>query len=199
MVVPIELVNMYDTNNSQTSTLPPEVAQLLDAPSQVEQKDSTSQRSSTLPPEVQDALSNNEDNFKILGKSYPLTQGFMNYDPTIEKYSGGYNYGDDFGAPVDTPVSLPKGQWKVIESSNTGDFNRGYGNSVMVQNTETGEKLRFSHLSQTPLKEGQLIDGGIIGDTGDTGNVTGPHLDLEYYDPQGNLQDIQQSSYGRYL
>ena len=179
-----------DYEDKNISALPSQVAEVYK---------NAGKDTSFLPTEVQKVYEGTDDSFKILGQSFPKTQEFMNYNPDIETYSGGYNYGDDFGAPSGTPVSLPQGSWKVIESSSNGDFNRGYGNSVLVENTATGEKLRFSHLSQTPLFEGQVFTGGQIGISGDTGNTTGPHLDLEYYDPQGNLGDISNSDYGRYL
>jgi murein DD-endopeptidase MepM/ murein hydrolase activator NlpD len=137
----------------------------------------------------------------ILGQSAPVTQVFGNYNPAVEKYSGGVNNGVDFGVGEGTPVGLPDGQWKVVEVNNNGSFNRGYGNSVFVQNTQTGEKIRLSHLSATAnLEPGQVVQGGnVIGKSGATGNVTGPHLDVEYYNQQGKLADILNSAYGRGL
>lgn len=137
----------------------------------------------------------------ILSAFGPITQAFGNYNPAIEKYSGGVNYGVDIGVPMRTKVSLPSGEWKVIESSNKGDFNRGYGNSLLVQNTKTGEKLRFSHLDQLAnLTKDQVLQGGInFGLTGATGNVTGPHLDLEYYNQMGKAADVLRTIYGKEL
>ena len=132
---------------------------------------------------------------KILGVSGPITQAFGNYNPAIEKYSGGVNYGTDIGVPTGTKVSLPKGRWQVIDA-NTGGFNQGYGNSIYAQNLETGEKMRLSHLSQVGVKKDDVIDGGrVIGATGATGNVTGPHLDLEYYDKNGQIGNVMNSRY----
>lgn len=148
----------------------------------------------------------------ILGKSGVITQQFGNRN-AIEKYSKGVNYGTDIAVPKGTPVALPPGEWKVIESFNgatasgsnnsQGGINRGYGNSVLVQNAQTGEKLRMSHLSQVGVQPGQVINGGsVIAKTGATGNVhgtTGEHLDLEYYTPQGQIADVLKTRYARYL
>lgn len=141
---------------------------------------------------------------KILSKSGAITQRFGNINP-IEVYSGGVNYGTDIGVDKGTKVALPPGKWKVVEAYNGAQegqkaANRGYGNSILVQNTETGEKLRFSHLSQVGIQQGAVVDGGnIVGATGNTGNSTGPHLDLEYYDNNGKVMDILNSPYSSFL
>lgn len=131
---------------------------------------------------------------KILGGITKVTQAFGNKNP-IEKYSGGVNYGTDFRAKVGTPVNLPAGEWEIVEAYNQGGMNRGYGNSILAKNKQTGEKLRFSHLSQVGVKPGQTLKGGQIGQTGATGNVTGPHLDLEFYDKAGRLANVLNSAY----
>jgi len=141
---------------------------------------------------------------RILGKSGVITQRFGNKNP-IEKFSGGVNYGTDIGVPKGTKVSVPPGKWKVIEAyagaeEGKSAVNRGYGNSILVQNQETGEKMRFSHLSQVGVRPGEIVDGNkIVGATGSTGNSTGPHLDLEMYDRSGRLIDILNTPYSSYL
>ena len=145
----------------------------------------------------------------ILGKSTQLTQKFGNMNPGVEVMSNGFNSGADFAADPGTTVALPGNHsFRVLQAfagDNTpghiGDStNSGYGNSVYAQDQTTGEKLRFSHLSQVNAKEGDVLPGGsILGATGETGNVTGPHLDLEYYNPQGQLQDVLNSPYAQYL
>lgn len=133
----------------------------------------------------------------LLSQKGPITQKFGNYNPKIEKYSGGVNYGVDIGVPEGTDVTLPPGEWQVVEASRNGNFNRGYGNSVLVKNTKTNEKLRFSHLSRVAsLSPDQKLSGGAtFAKTGATGNVTGAHLDLEYYDKLNRVQDFLKSSY----
>jgi murein DD-endopeptidase MepM/ murein hydrolase activator NlpD len=136
----------------------------------------------------------------ILSQAGPLTQAFGNYNPSVEKYSGGINYGADIGVPVSTKVALPEGRWQVIDANASGGMNSGYGNSIYVQNLETGEKLRFSHLSKVGVNKGDIVSGGrVVAETGATGNVTGPHLDLEYRNPQGQLADVMSSRYGAQL
>lgn len=150
----------------------------------------------------------------ILGAKGVVTQGFGNRS-SVEKYSGGVNYGTDFAVPRGTPVAAPEGDWVVVEAFNKatkegpnnaqGGINRGYGNSVLIQNQKTGEKLRYSHLrvGGVRVQPGQEIPGGtVFGETGASGNTagrTGQHLDLEYYDRNGRIRDVYSSQYGRYL
>lgn len=151
---------------------------------------------------------------KILGGKGMITQRFGNRSG-VEKYSGGVNYGTDIAVPKGTPVAAPYGEWEVVEAFDQagkegpnnaqGGINRGYGNSVLIQNTKTGEKLRYSHLrvGGVGVKAGQTLSGGtVLGETGATGNTagrTGQHLDLEYYNPQGKISNVEQTPYWRSL
>lgn len=149
---------------------------------------------------------------RILPKKFPITQLFGNRS-AIERFSRGINYGTDIGAPMNTPVAVPPGKWKVVSAftgakysgprNPQGGINKGYGNSVLVQNVDTGEKLRYSHLSKVGVKPGQILGGGVVvGATGATGNVagrTGQHLDLEYYNNKGKVSNILSSPYRNYL
>lgn len=131
-----------------------------------------------------------------------VTQEAGAYNPGLEKFSGGYNTGTDIGVPVGTPISLPQGNYRVEEAyggSNSGwignSANRGYGNSVLVRDQNTGQAFRFSHLLRPLVQAGQTLTGGNIGLSGATGNVTGPHVDIELYGKNsGNAMTGLQSS-----
>lgn len=135
----------------------------------------------------------------VFPRKFDVTQKFGNYNPEIEKYSGGVNYGVDFASPNATPLALPSGDW-VIEKADVGSFNSGYGNSVMAVNSQTGEKVRLSHLSKVNVVPGMKLRGGsIIGYSGTTGNSTGYHTDFELYDKGGKPVDVLTSNYAREL
>lgn len=145
----------------------------------------------------------------IMGTQFGVRQ-------SADRYSHGINYGTDVIVPKGTKAAVPpEGEWKVVEAfgqavaegphNRQGGINRGYGNSILVENTQTGEKLRYSHL--TPggvlVKPGETVPGGeVIGVTGATGNTagrTGQHLDLEYYAPNGKIANVMRSPYGKYV
>lgn len=145
----------------------------------------------------------------VIPSNAPVTQRFGNYNPGVEVFNkSGINTGTDFGIKEGTPLALPPGQWQVVDAYNKAsgkgyignNQNSGYGNSILVKNVNTGETMRFSHLSGVNVQPGKVYEGGtIIGASGATGNVTGAHLDLEYKTPSGVLADILKSPYARYL
>lgn len=55
----------------------------------------------------------------------------------------------------------------------------GYGNLIKIKH-ELGTETRFAHLSRIRVKQGQRVSqGDLIGDMGNTGRSTGPHLHYE--------------------
>lgn len=116
------------------------------------------------------------------------TQSAGNYNPGIG-YANNVHKGTDIGVNVGTPITLPQGNWKVEQSyggdttnGSLGDWtNGGYGNSVVVRDQNSGETYKFSHLLRPLVQAGQVLTGGQIGLSGSTGNVTGPHVDIETY------------------
>lgn len=77
-------------------------------------------------------------------------------------------------APTGTPVYAP-GDGVVTHASRQG----AYGNLIKIQH-ELGTETRFGHLSRIRVKVGQRVSqGDLIGDIGNTGRSTGPHLHYE--------------------
>jgi murein DD-endopeptidase MepM/ murein hydrolase activator NlpD len=142
----------------------------------------------------------------VFGKNQFVTQAYGNYNPAIEP-GRGYNTGTDFRTNDLTGdnrnLKLPLGAEvvEVYSSSRPGSGyvgnreNKGWGNSVVVR-LETGEMLRFSHLdSVANIQPGQRLEAGQpFGTPGSTGNVTGEHADVVYYDRSGNISDLAQFS-----
>jgi murein DD-endopeptidase MepM/ murein hydrolase activator NlpD len=134
-----------------------------------------------------------------------ITQAFGVKNPKVERFSkGGINRGVDISAKTGTPLYVPEGEWKVTETYSRAKgkgyvgnrTNTGYGNSVVIKNTKTGEVMRLSHLSSVGVKPGQILaSGSLIGKSGATGNVTGSHLDLEYKTSKGKLADASKTKY----
>ena len=105
------------------------------------------------------------------------------------------NRGVDIPLAKGTPQSAPsQGNW-VVKSVRTGSYNSGWGNSVIIKNTETGETIRRSHFDKVLVKPGQKVSGKVLGTTGRTGKTTGYHQDIEYTLPNGKLADYTKSPY----
>jgi LysM repeat protein len=93
---------------------------------------------------------------------------------TITQYYSWRHHGLDVANRVGTP----------IYSSDAGTvelagWSRGYGNNIIV-NHGGGKKTRYAHLSKFRCRVGDRVSKGeVIGDMGNTGWSTGPHLHFE--------------------
>jgi murein DD-endopeptidase MepM/ murein hydrolase activator NlpD len=92
--------------------------------------------------------------------------------------------GLDFAGPSgSTIVSVAAG---VVKSAG---YEGAYGNRTVVT-LRDGTDIWYCHQSRIAVKVGQPVDPGeIIGYTGSTGNVTGPHLHLEVHPGGGTAVD----------
>ncbi|GHS89967.1 peptidase M24 [Synergistales bacterium] len=83
----------------------------------------------------------------------------------------GYHAGTDFRAPTGTPISAPFAGDVVL----TGKYYYS-GGSVFID-SGNGVVSAFFHMSRIDVKKGDRIaQGQVIGASGATGRVTGPHL-----------------------
>ncbi|MFE1518997.1 M23 family metallopeptidase [[Kitasatospora] papulosa] len=90
------------------------------------------------------------------------------------KWSTGHHTGIDLAVPVGSPVMavLPG----VVLMSAT---DASYGHYVLVRHAEH-EYTLYAHLSRSAVQSGMTVSAGQqLGLSGDTGNVTGPHLHFE--------------------
>lgn len=125
----------------------------------------------------------------IFGQDQTVTQDFGNYNPGMG-YASGRHSGTDFRTrdlqqrELYAPV-----QMRVVQII-TEDSGSPYGNSVLLE-LPSGEQLRLSHLSSFGnLQPGSVLNPGeLIGMPGSTGNSTGEHLDVEFYNQQGQLDN----------
>ncbi len=92
-------------------------------------------------------------------------------------WSSGYHTGTDFAVPTGTPV--------FAAQAGTATTNQGgaYGNSIVINHGVLEGKqvtTRYAHLSRFATTSGATVTAGqLIGYSGATGNVTGPHLHFE--------------------
>lgn len=97
------------------------------------------------------------------------------------RYTSGYgprwgrqHAGIDMAGPVGTPI-YAAGEGVVTFAG----WQRGYGNVIKVEHA-LGTETRYAHLSRIAVKRGQKVSRGArIGDMGNTGRSTGPHLHYE--------------------
>lgn len=106
-------------------------------------------------------------------ENFRLTSGFgYRRDP----FNGGrrLHAGTDFAGPRGTPIySTAEGE--VIFAGRQS----GYGNMIEIRHP-FGYTTRYAHLSRIRVSEGESVSRGeLIGDMGNTGRSTGPHLHYE--------------------
>ncbi len=122
-----------------------------------------------------------------LGNSSCITQYFGN---TAFAQSGAYNgnghNGVDFRAPVGTPI-VASLAGTVVGTGNT-DLASGcysYGQWVLIRHGN-GLSTLYAHLSSISVSTGQAVSTGqLIGNSGNTGYSTGPHLHFSVFASDG--------------
>lgn len=103
----------------------------------------------------------------------PVKSAFR-YTSGFGRRWGRMHEGVDMAGPVGTPI-YATGDGVVIFAGRQS----GYGNLIKIQH-ELGVETRFGHLSRIGVKKGQRVSQGErIGDMGNTGRSTGPHVHYE--------------------
>lgn len=103
----------------------------------------------------------------------PLTGGFRFTSPYGYRW-GRLHAGVDLAGPVGMHVYAPADG--VVTAS---EWENGYGNVIKIQH-QFGVSTVYGHLSKIRVSPGQKISrGDWIGDSGNTGRSTGPHLHYE--------------------
>ncbi len=111
------------------------------------------------------------------------TSGWVNPVPGVCITSGfgprwgTFHWGVDLGAGMGTPIhAVTSGT--VVSS---GWIYSGYGIDTLIQN-DPGYWSHYAHQSRTIVSPGQHVEAGeVIGYTGATGDVTGPHIHFEIW------------------
>ena len=124
-------------------------------------------------------LSNGEVLFAWPLAEHTITAGWY--------YSDGSSHrAIDLRAAVGTPVYAAEDgtvDWVQAWDGHSTSGDQSYGNLVRIRHADyKGGKLQtlYAHLKESKVKYGQAVkEGELIGYSGSTGNVTGPHLHFE--------------------
>ncbi|MCL4482639.1 MAG: M23 family metallopeptidase [Bacteroidetes bacterium] len=108
--------------------------------------------------------------------NFPLTQRWGVNPADYAKFGLFGHNGQDYGLPLNTDVIAPH-SGKVIEAAYDAN---GYGLYYKIENDKEGSVL--GHLKENYLAIGATVmEGQLIGKSGNTGNSTGPHLHWGWY------------------
>lgn len=117
------------------------------------------------------------NSYRIAVESVPLAlpvAGPFRYTSGFGRRWGRSHNGIDMAGPVGTPIVAPA-EGVVIFAG----WQSGYGNVVKVRHAHNMETV-YGHLSKIRVKVGQRLSrADRIGDMGNTGRSTGPHLHYE--------------------
>lgn len=107
-------------------------------------------------------------------------------------WTAGHHTGVDLAVPVGTDVRSV-GSGKVVFAGRSGD----YGKAVTIRMND-GHYTLFAHLSRIHVDEGDRVEAGtLIGESGQTGRTTGPHLHFEVRAERGYGSDVNPVAYLR--
>jgi LysM repeat protein len=115
---------------------------------------------------------------RLRGATGPAYDGYYIKPVDGRKTQGlhGYN-GVDLGASIGTPVFASAGG-QVIVARGFG-YNGGYGKYVVISH-DNGTQTLYGHLNSVNVGVGETVgQGQFIGEVGNTGRSTGPHLHFE--------------------
>jgi murein DD-endopeptidase MepM/ murein hydrolase activator NlpD len=105
-------------------------------------------------------------------------------------WAAGHHTGVDFASPPGT----------TVRSVGTGDVERAgvagsYGNAVIVH-MKDGKHVLFGHLSKITVRVGQAVRARtVLGESGNTGRTTGPHLHFEVRNERGYGTEVDPVPY----
>lgn len=92
------------------------------------------------------------------------------------------HFGIDVGASIGTPI-IAIGDGEIVYSGNRDA--KGYGKEIVLK-TKNGLFARYAHLNAINVKSGDKVKAGqIIGQVGNSGYSTGPHLHFEINKTEG--------------
>lgn len=107
----------------------------------------------------------------------PVSGGSVSNGFGAPRPGGRKHAGMDIAVPVGTTVKAALGGTVSLVANNPG----GYGLYIDVQHAN-GLKTRYGHLSKQSVSKGKRVDRGQkIGESGNTGRSTGPHLHFEVH------------------
>lgn len=140
--------------------------------------------------EVVELCKNHDEMLKCIPAIQPVANKNLKYtasgygvriDPIYKTPK--FHAGMDFSANIGTPV-YATGDGTVIKAG----WESGYGNLIQVDHG-FGYVTWYAHLSKCQVRVGQkVVRGEVIGEVGNTGKSTGPHLHYEVH-VKGKVQN----------
>lgn len=114
---------------------------------------------------------------------YPITTA---YGIPGDEWQCGHHTGEDHACPVGSLAIAPTWGHVIGTGVSALGWGQAYGLMVVVRQANGAHDYAFCHLSAVRVRVGQQVEPGlVVGLTGDSGHVTGPHLHFEVRPPGG--------------
>ena len=129
---------------------------------------------------IYDKVKNDIDRIRHIPSIRPVSGGYLNssfgyrQDPidAVRRF----HQGQDFSVPTGTPIFAPADG--IVKRAY---YIGGFGNHIKLDHA-SGYSTTFAHLSKIFVRHGQKVKrGDVIGETGNTGRSTAPHLHYEVH------------------
>ncbi|MDT0441266.1 M23 family metallopeptidase [Streptomyces johnsoniae] len=113
------------------------------------------------------------------------------YGVRNSRYAAGFHTGDDYAAPAGTPVVAVRGGTIAWSNGEGG----AYGQWIGLR-ADNGRDYVYCHLATRSVEAGARVSAGQrIGEVGDSGATTGPHLHLEDRPHGGGYGEVRRPSW----
>ena len=95
-----------------------------------------------------------------------------------DRWAAGHHTGEDYAAATGSRALAPS--WGIVMATGSTSWGPAYGTMVLVRMANGRYDYGMCHLSRVVVAVGDRVQPGtLLGYTGATGNVTGPHLHFE--------------------
>lgn len=126
--------------------------------------------------------------------SMPVQEGVYRVSSGFGARWGAFHYATDFAAPLGTPIRAVVGG-EVVHAG--GGLAGRSANLIAIRSEIDGETVEiwYNHMFDDGVfvSEGDVVQvGDVIGEVGNNGNSTGPHVHLEIH--VGNVEDVNGSA-----
>ncbi len=173
------IVKKGDTVDSVATTYHADVKEIMDY-NNISNKAILSVGETIIIPDG-DAKPSKDSSTRVINIKGSSKESLGYYIPPMAKYRKtqgihGYN-AIDLAAPIGTPVYASASG--IVAVSREEGWNGGYAKYVVIKHGNNSQTL-YAHLDKTAVNAGEeVLQGQIIGYSGNTGNSTGPHLHFE--------------------